>query len=74
MISSEEPPSCSKCLVVLFVFFIACTKYCNAQTPTATTDPSEGMVFYSSFSRTDEMTKSIKIIQQVLEGILGGSI
>ncbi|KAK8274107.1 hypothetical protein V6Z11_D10G052000 [Gossypium hirsutum] len=41
MISSEEPPSCSKCLVVLFVFFIACTKYCNAQTPTATTDPSE---------------------------------
>ncbi|TYI04959.1 hypothetical protein ES332_A10G055100v1 [Gossypium tomentosum] len=41
MILSEEPPSCFKCMVVLFIFFIACTKYCNAQTPTATTDPSE---------------------------------
>ncbi|KAE8722924.1 putative LRR receptor-like serine/threonine-protein kinase [Hibiscus syriacus] len=44
MILNGKPPSCSKCLLVFLlfiIFFIGCSKYCNAQTPTTTTDPSE---------------------------------
>ncbi|KAK8618652.1 hypothetical protein V6N13_132637 [Hibiscus sabdariffa] len=45
MILNGKAPSPSKCLLLLLlfiVFFIGCSKYCNAQTPTATTtDPSE---------------------------------
>ncbi|XP_039061621.1 probable LRR receptor-like serine/threonine-protein kinase At1g56130 isoform X1 [Hibiscus syriacus] len=50
---SGEPPSSSKCLLVLFlfIFVIARADYSNAQTPTATTDPSEVRALNSIFQQ-----------------------
>ncbi|GMI77808.1 hypothetical protein like AT1G56145 [Hibiscus trionum] len=50
---SGTPPSSSKYspAVLLFIFFIAFTNYSNAQTPTATTDPSEVRALNSIFQQ-----------------------
>ncbi|XVF25333.1 hypothetical protein REPUB_Repub13aG0204400 [Reevesia pubescens] len=48
MILSGKPPSSSKCLLII-IFFIACTKYSNAQN--ATTDPSEVRALNSIFQQ-----------------------